>query len=99
MTTSSRHAVLFTKERCGPCKRTKDFVYDLLEQNLSLSDGLSILKIENHSALREAYNLNKFPTLLIVGPNGVELDRVVGGLAIRDCIEERLVEIYREAHQ
>ena len=99
MTTSSRHAVLFTKERCGPCKRTKDFVYDLLEQNLSLSDGLSILKIENHSALREAYNLNKFPTLLITGPGGVELDRVVGGAAIRESIEERLIDIYREAHQ
>ena len=99
MTTSSRHAVLFTKERCGPCTRTKEFIYDLLENNLALSETLSIMKIENHSALREAYNLNKFPTLLITGPGGIELDRVVGGLAIRDCIEERLVDIYREAHQ
>ena len=46
--------------------------------------------------LVEAYNLELYPTLLIVGPNGLELERVVGGAAIRDCIEQKLVEIYRE---
>ena len=57
---------------------------------------LSILKKENHSALVEAYELNLYPTLLIVGPNGTELDRVVGGAAIRDVIEKKLIEIYKE---
>ena len=58
-------------------------------------DELSILKKENHSALVEAYDLNLYPTL-IVGPNGTELDRVVGGAAIRDVIEKKLIEIYKE---
>ena len=93
---SRTHAVLFTKEKCGPCTKTKEFIYDLLENNLGLTDTLSFMKKENHSALVEAYELNLYPTLLIVGPGGLELDRVVGGAATRDCIEEKLVDIYRE---
>ena len=85
--------MLFTKENCGPCQLTKEFVNDLLAASPALSDALSILKKENHSALVEAYGLNLYPTLLIVGPNGTELDRVVGGAAIRDCIEAELTTI------
>jgi len=96
MTTSRTHAVIFTKDRCAPCAKTKEFIYDLLENNLALTETLSFLKKENHSALVEAYNLELFPTLLITGPNGMEIERVVGGAAIRDCIEERLIQIYRE---
>ena len=97
MTTSSQHAVLFTKERCGPCIKTKKFLDELLEFNPGLAETISVLKIENHTALREAYDLNTFPTLLITGPGGLELDRVVGGRLIRDCIEERLTHIYQES--
>ena len=96
MTTSRLHAVLFTKEACGPCIKTKDFIYDFLEHNLALTETLSILKKENHSALVEAYELNLYPTLLITGPNGLEMERVVGGAAIRECIEDKLVHIFRE---
>lgn len=96
MTTSRTHAVLFTKEKCGPCIKTKEFIYDLLEHNLSLTETLSFMKKENHSALVESYNLELYPTLLIVGPNGLELERVVGGAAVRDCIESKLIEIYKE---
>ena len=97
MTTSSRlHAVLFTKEKCKPCIQTKEFIYDFLDNYLDLINELSILKKENHSALVEAYELNLYPTLLIVGPNGTELERVVGGAAIRDCIEKKLIDIYKE---
>ena len=99
MTTSSRlHAVLFTKEGCPPCIKTKEFITDLLDHNPVLVDCLSTLKKENHSALVEAYDLNLYPTLLILGVNGEELDRHVGGNAIRDVIEKELVEIYKENH-
>jgi len=87
--------VIFTKDRCGPCAKTKEFIYDLLEHNLPLTETLSFLKAENHSALVEAYNLNLYPTLLVTGPNGLEVERVVGGTAIRDCVEAKLIEIYR----
>ena len=97
MTTSSRtHAVLFTKEKCKPCTETKLFIGDFLDNYPGLANELSILKKENHSALVEAYELNLYPTLLIVGPNGTELDRVVGGAAIRDVIERVLTEIHLE---
>lgn len=88
--------MLFTKESCGPCIKTKEFVYDLLEHNLGLTETLSFMKKENHSALVEAYGLDLYPTLLIVGPNGLIIDKIVGGAAIRDCIESKLVEIYKE---
>ena len=97
MTSKRLRAVLFTKENCGPCTKTKEFIYDLLEHNLTLVETLSILKVENHSALREAYELNLFPTLLIVeNADSPPLEKIVGGAAIRDCIEEKLVHIYRE---
>ena len=93
---SRLHAVLFTKEGCPPCAKTKEFAYNILENNLDLAETLSFMKKENHSALVETYSLSLFPTLLLVGPNGLELDRVVGGKAIREVLEEKLIEIYRE---
>ena len=95
--TSKVHLVLFTKENCKPCKLTKDLLYDILENNLGLNEAISVMKVENHSALREAYDLKLFPTLLTVGPNGLEIeDRIVGGAAIREVLEERLIQTYRE---
>ena len=85
--------MLFTKDDCRPCQLTKEFINELLEASPGLSEALSILKKENHSALVEAYELDLYPTLLIVGPNGTELDRIVGGAAIRDCIEAELTYI------
>ena len=96
MRTSRLHAVLFTKEGCPPCIKTKEFAYDILENNLDLAETISFMKKENHSALVETYSLSLYPTLLVVGPAGLELDRVVGGKAIRETLEEKLIEIYRE---
>ncbi len=39
---------------------------------------------ENHSALVAAYELNLYPTLLVVNSEGIELDRVVGGKNVRE---------------
>ena len=83
-------------ETLGKAPNNQEFIYDLLEHNLSLTETLSFMKKENHSALVESYGLELYPTLLIVGPNGLELDRVVGGAAVRDCIEAKLIEIYKE---
>jgi len=96
MTSSRLHAVLFTKENCSPCALTKEHLYDVLENNLGLNETISVMKKENHSALVEAYELNLYPTLLIVGPNGLEQERIVGGKKIREILEEKLIHIYRE---
>ena len=96
MQISRLHACLFTKEACPPCIKTKEFAYDVIEDNLDLSECLSFMKKENHSALVEAYQLNLYPTLLIVGPNGLEIERFVGGKAVREVLKDKLIEIYRE---
>ena len=95
--TSRLHAVLFTKENCAPCALTKEHLYDVLENNLGLNETISVMKKENHSALVEAYDLNLYPTLLIVGPDGIEVqERIVGGKKIRESLKELLIHIYRE---
>ena len=96
MRTSRLHACLFTKEACPPCIKTKAFAYDILEKHLHLGETISFLKKENHSALVESYQLNLYPTLLIVGPNGLEIERVVGGKAVREVLEDKLIDVYRE---
>jgi len=94
--TSRLHAVLFTKEGCPPCIKTKEYAYDILENNLDLAETISFMKKEYHSALVETYSLSLFPTLLIVGPNGLEVQRFVGGKAIREVLKDKLIEIYKE---
>lgn len=97
MTFNRLHAVLFTKENCKPCALTKEHLHDVLENNLGLDETVSVMKKENHSALVEAYGLNLYPTLLLLGPNGLEVEeRIVGGKAIREVLEEKLIHIYRE---
>ena len=76
--------------------KTKEFAYDILEKHLHLGETISFLKKENHSALVESYQLNLYPTLLIVGPNGLEIERVVGGKAVREVLEDKLIDVYRE---
>jgi glutaredoxin len=96
MQISRLHACLFTKEGCPPCIKTKEFAYDVIENNLDLAETLSFMRKEAHSALVEAYQLNLYPTLLIVGPNGLEIERIVGGKAVREVLEDKLIEIYRD---
>lgn len=95
--TSRLHAVLFTKENCGPCLKTKEFLNDLLYGDYRLGETVSVMKKENHFALVDAYDLNLYPTLLVVGPQGIEIqERIVGGKKIRENLEELLTHIYRE---
>lgn len=83
MTTSdvAHRAVLFCKQDCAPCQATKDFVFALRHQ---LTEYLTIMQKENHSALVEAYDLNLYPTLLVVDEYGHELQKIVGGKNVRE---------------
>ena len=86
--TSNVHLVLFTKEDCGPCLKTKEALNEILESEPKFGECISVMKKENHSALVEAYGLNLYPTLLIVGPNGIEVqERIVGGKKIREVLD------------
>lgn len=83
MTTSdvAHRAVLFCKQGCPPCDATKDFVFALKPH---LTENLSIMQKENHSALVAAYELSMYPTLLVVDKDGVELEKVIGGKNVRE---------------
>ena len=52
------------------------------------------MKKENHSALVAAYELEKFPTLLLLTKEGEEVRRFVGGEQIRAVLVPALKEIY-----
>ena len=95
-----RHAVLFTKDECGPCFKTKVHVVTLLQGHPEFSEVFSQLAKENHPALVDAYELNLYPTLIVTDQNikggNNEVQRIVGGQAIRDQLEDLLTEIYKE---
>ena len=79
-------AILFTKEDCLPCAQTKLFISDVCNEQL-VDDYLVVMQKENHSALVAAYELEMFPTLLVVTGTGEESSRIVGGKNIRTQIE------------
>ncbi len=82
---STIRASLFTKEDCLPCARTKKYIFDNFYQDeldWPLLNALTILRKEDHPALVAAFHLTMFPTL-IIHRGGKELERIVGGKAIR----------------
>ena len=86
MTTSRARAVLFTKKGCLPCLKTKDLLNQLLTDSPDLGDVVSIMWKENHSALVESYNLELYPTLLIIDEEGTAVGRIVGGQLVRSVL-------------
>ena len=89
--TAISKAILFTKEACAPCEKTKEFVETI---NAGLSQNLVLMKKENHSALVAAYELEKYPTLLLVNKTGEEVNRFIGGETIRTVLLPILNDIY-----
>ena len=89
--TAISKAILFTKENCIPCDKTKAFVETI---NAGLSQNLVVMQKENHSALVAAYELEKYPTLLLVTKTGEVVNRFVGGETIRTVLMPTLNEIY-----
>jgi len=95
--TTANHAVLFTQEACLPCTQTKDYLREVIESDNDLENYLSVMDRHNHTSLVESYDLAIYPVLLIVGPNGVELDRVTGGTQIRANLKGILIALRANA--
>tara|TARA_R100000908_G_C3702635_1_gene112476 strand:- start:73 stop:384 length:312 start_codon:yes stop_codon:yes gene_type:complete len=91
--TTANHAVLFTQEACLPCTQTKDYLREVFKSDNDLGNYISVMDKKNHSALVESYDLSLYPVLLIVGPNGLELDRVTGGKQIRNNLKGILIAL------
>lgn len=79
-------SVLFTKQDCLPCIQTKDALHNLLKLNPSCGNYITTLEKENHSALVAAYELEMFPTLLVVDDKGEEVGRFTGGKKVREYL-------------
>lgn len=86
-TKTSSHAVLFTKDKCAPCVGAKSKLKEVLDENPNFANAISVMQKENHPALVSAYDLQLFPTLLIVDSLGEERDRIVGGSKIIDQLK------------
>lgn len=82
MTTSKPKAVLFTKKGCLPCIKTKDYHNQIVAESPELAGTIVFMAKENHSALVESYQLDKYPTLLLL-EDGICRGRVVGGKLVR----------------
>lgn len=89
-------AILFTKEDCPPCIQTKEFINSSIDEYLA-AEHLVVMKKENHSALVVAYELERYPTLLLVNGQGEETNRIVGGQYIREQLQY-ILEGLREAN-
>ncbi len=90
-------AILFTKSDCAPCLNTKQFIKDDIDENLA-AEYLVVMKKENHSALVAAYELEKYPTLLLVDSQGEESHRIIGYNRISEQLQY-ILEGLREANQ
>lgn len=70
--------VFFKKEGCGPC----DQALHNLNQALVLDDAfyglVTVMQKEYHGALVAAYDLEMYPTVLILDKQGEEISRKVG---------------------
>jgi hypothetical protein len=95
--TTANHAVLFTTANCIPCTETKDYLREVLESDNDLGNYISVMDRHNHASLVESYDLAIYPVLLIVGPNGIELDRVSGGKQIRNNLKGILIALRANA--
>ena len=62
----------FTAEWCGPCKALKPTLLELEQDRLVYYD------IDEYPDKRAAYEVRAVPTLILVSPDGAELDRVMG---------------------
>ena len=88
-------ATLFTKEDCLPYTQTKKFLYDNFyqdEADFRLLDVLTVLRREDHPAFINAFEVDRFPTL-VIHEDGKEIDRVVGGKVIRGNLRYILTEL------
>ncbi len=65
---------------CGPCKKLDETTWKDPEVRDWLSKGAVCLKVdaEKDEPLAEKYRINVYPTVLLLRPDGAEIDRLVG---------------------
>ena len=94
MKTSKTKVSLFTKEDCLPCAQTKQYIYNLYqdETDWPLLDLLTLFRKEDHPALVASFDLSLYPTL-VIHQDGKLIDKIVGGKNIRGNLRYILTEL------
>lgn len=75
---------------CGPCKRLDETTWKDSSVAKLLAEKSIPLKVdaEQQSALAKKYGIEAYPTLLLLKPDGAELDRIVGYREPAKFVEE-----------
>src|SRR4051795_975781 len=70
----------FYTDWCAPCKKLDETTWKDQGVRTWLSEAAICLKVdaEKDEALAEQYRVNAYPTLLLLRPDGTEIDRLVG---------------------
>ena len=78
MMATSYSAFLFLQDRCEPCVRTKQALRDAFDQ----SEHIKLIPFKDEEGLKTAiardYGIEVTPTLIIVRPDGSEINRFKG---------------------
>jgi hypothetical protein len=77
-TSKPARLVFFKKEGCGPCDMAAKALKQVLDQHPDYSQYISIIQKEDAPALVAAYELQMYPTVLIMDKDSHELSRKVG---------------------
>ena len=70
--------ILFKKENCAPCMNVGLILNPILEANPKYRPLITVLQKEHHTQLVKEYNLNMYPTLIILDRDMNEISRKVG---------------------
>ena len=83
MTTSKpARLIFFKKEGCGPCEMALDALKTVLEQRPDYRQIVTIIQKEKVPSLVAAYELELYPTVLIMDIDNNELSRKVGSSSL-----------------
>lgn len=79
MTTSKpARLVFFKKEGCEPCERAGEDLRQVLNEHPEYEEFVSVIFKENAASLVAAYELELYPTVLIMDKDSNEIARKVG---------------------
>lgn len=79
VTSNKPHSLAFFKKReCLPCAAADATLRGVLNSTPEYRDYINVFQKEDHPALVAAFDLNLYPTVLILNDKGEEISRKVG---------------------
>ena len=84
--------LMFTKESCGPCGLVKKYINTLNDERskiieeVFLEDFSDIPISQENLDLAKKYGVTATPVLVITDSEGVEIEKMIGGLNITQSI-------------